>query len=490
MKNFFIIGIIMLLLSLFFVGCGGGSSSGSSQNSTGGVTVRFSQIMIYSNGTGLGQMTITNTSSTYAKEVSEFTLSLLTNTSEIEFSTFSSGLYNGVRSNPPTLESTTGNTQVWKFLTPGLVLTPGESITTSVDFLSNRVVHTETTVSQQGLATFVQGESVVASTLNTSSKGTVILRPTGISQASVNVQIFDQSNHLVYTVPNVIVNQNTSVSLPATSDGIRYTVFYEIVEINGQRYTATTTPDDGTVFLKANESKSILGEYALAWQSLGNPGISSGRAYHTSIETDGTNVYVLYQDGANGDKATVKMWNGSSWTNKGNVGFGNGGVQECNLIYANGNLYASFRESNNNDTVAIYRLYGSTWEKIFPSVGENYIGYTPSIASESSGEAHVSKYTSSWTELGLGGMSDGDVQNLSLDAVSSSLLYVSYCDLAHTSKLTVKKYDGLVWSTVGKSGITNEEGLYTSVIAKNNVPYVSFSDFALSQKLTVLYYPY
>jgi|GEM_PF-2578807 len=599
MKNkmliFFIVGLMVLLLSA----CGGGGGGGggaNSQSGTGGVTVKFTQIIIYPDGTGLGEMTITNTSSTYAKEVSQFSLALVTNIQNIQFTTFTSGLYDGIKSSPPSLDSTQGSVQNWQFLTPGLILQPGQSVVAKINFTTNRVVSTDTQVTAQDLNNFVQSENVTANTLALTSTGTIVLHPSGLSDVPyVSVQIYDQSNHLVYNVTPVPLNTNTSVTLPTTTSGITYTVFYQIVEVNGKRYTAAP-PSDGVVTLTTGEQKTIPGPYGLAWQSLGNPGITSGRAYQISSTIFATQVNVLFQDGSQSDKATVMYWNGStpssgSWVRRGNAGFGGRGVQESTLLSDGSDLYAAFRESENSNIVEVYKYSGSNWNAIFTSSGP---GYTPSIARDSSGniylayttepnggeikiykitsnstelltspeasdakstsitvidstpyvayakttgglyikkysgtswsevggsvsvgsvsdvvlksaspnlyvlykvssKAHVSSCNPSlssplWTAVGTGGVSEGDTQFMDLYAVSSSNLYVSYCDLAHNSKVTVKHYDGNTWNSVGKAGITNQEGLYTSIVYKDGFPYVSFSDSELSGKLTVLYY--
>lgn len=61
------------------------------------------------------------------------------------------------------------------------------------------------------------------------------------------------------------------------------------------------------------------------WNTVGSAGFSAGEANWTSIVINGSCVpYVGYQDGGNGDKATVMKYNGSSWIAVGSAGFSAG----------------------------------------------------------------------------------------------------------------------------------------------------------------------
>ena len=61
------------------------------------------------------------------------------------------------------------------------------------------------------------------------------------------------------------------------------------------------------------------------WENVGSAGFSAGSVEYTSVAIDGSGTpYVVYQDGNNRRKATVKKYNGSSWVNVGSAGFSAG----------------------------------------------------------------------------------------------------------------------------------------------------------------------
>src|SRR5690606_26913618 len=68
------------------------------------------------------------------------------------------------------------------------------------------------------------------------------------------------------------------------------------------------------------------------WHNVGVAGFSAGTATTPSLVlgADG-NPFVVFQDGANGNKATVMRWNGSTWAHVGSAGFSEGAVSTPSL---------------------------------------------------------------------------------------------------------------------------------------------------------------
>ena len=86
---------------------------------------------------------------------------------------------------------------------------------------------------------------------------------------------------------------------------------YRVVVSDGT--TATSNPATLTVNVPAFNNTGT-------WQLVGTAGISAGFSYSTDLALDATGTpFVAYRDEANGNKATVMKYNGSSW---GEVGAG------------------------------------------------------------------------------------------------------------------------------------------------------------------------
>jgi uncharacterized repeat protein (TIGR02543 family) len=92
-----------------------------------------------------------------------------------------------------------------------------------------------------------------------------------------------------------------------------------------------------------------------------------------------------------------------------------------------------------------------------------------------------------WATVGSPDISDGLAvsNNITLDA--NGLPYVAYSDAVHSGGVTVKKFDGTAWTTVGTAGFSTG-GVAAPEIRFNptdNVPYVVYGDNASSTAITV-----
>lgn len=86
----------------------------------------------------------------------------------------------------------------------------------------------------------------------------------------------------------------------------------------------------------------------------------------------------------------------------------------------------------------------------------------------------------SWKPLGTESFSDGPVHYLSL-FVDAGTPYVAYSDEAHGNKLTVKKYSGNQWLTVGNAGFSYGEVTWnTDIYVAGGTPYVAYQDKSTS----------
>ena len=195
------------------------------------------------------------------------------------------------------------------------------------------------------------------------------------------------------------------------------------------------------------------------WETVGLPGFSAGSMMYTSLAIDNSGTpYVAYRDSANGAKATVMKFNGTSWELVGSAGFSEGQAEDISLaIDDNGTPYLAYRD----------------WELISLGV--------------STQKATVMKFDgTSWVTVGSRGFSAGDAYHISL-AIYNRKPYVAYIDYYETKKATVMKFDGSQWVTVGSAGFSAGEVTYTSLAIDNNgMPYVAYRDYGNSLKATVM----
>ena len=121
---------------------------------------------------------------------------------------------------------------------------------------------------------------------------------------------------------------------------------------NGTPYLAYTDKANG-------EKVTVMMFDGTNWVAVGTAGFSTGAAgidiRCLYVDKDGT-PYVAYSDGANGYKATVMMYNGTSWTNVGNAGFSAGAAHSLTLSVSNGVPYVCYLDHANGDKVNVMKF--------------------------------------------------------------------------------------------------------------------------------------
>ena len=213
-----------------------------------------------------------------------------------------------------------------------------------------------------------------------------------------------------------------------------------------------------------------LSTHAQSWFPVGSPGFSDSTATYTclAIGTDGT-PYVVYQDAGHNNKATVMKYSGGGWVNVGNPGFSAGkatGYNNWIAIDKNGTPYVVYEDNANGNRATVMKFDGSSWVPVgSPGFSAGAAGYT-TIAIDSSGTpyvgyadgAHNSKATamkfngSSWVPVGAPGLSDSAALFVSIAINDSGTPYMVYEDIAYNGRITVMKYNGTAWVNVGSIG--------------------------------------
>lgn len=100
--------------------------------------------------------------------------------------------------------------------------------------------------------------------------------------------------------------------------------------------------------------------------------------------------------------------------------------------------------------------------------GEIYVAYTEAFNSD---KISVRKYSgSNWSTVGAIAFSAGAASNVNLAISSTGIPYVAYRDAVNNNKATVMKFNGTSWVLVGVAGFSNSGTTNMSLAVHNNTP--------------------
>jgi len=100
--------------------------------------------------------------------------------------------------------------------------------------------------------------------------------------------------------------------------------------------------------------------------------------------------------------------------------------------------------------------------------GVPYVGLTV--------EGEVMKFTGNWQSVG-GALSASPSEGLSF-YLYNGIPYAAYSDAAASNKITVKKYNGSTWETLGTAGFSTSAAYYQSLFVHEGIPYIAYQDGA------------
>ena len=213
---------------------------------------------------------------------------------------------------------------------------------------------------------------------------------------------------------------------------------------------------DGTNYYKA--TVKIYDAITNAWYTLGGTGFSAGEAYFCNIAINQVGTpYVVYQDATSGYRATVMKYSGGSWQLVGNQGFSAGRAT--------------------NTTIAI----NSQMQPVVSYADGAHAGKATCMAFNGA----------SWVTIGNAGFSDTNTYYNTM-VVKGDTPYVAYSDGGDTDvygPATVMKYNGSWWQQVCQTDISQGIAWYTSVaMSPGGIPYIAYLDWANHKRATVLAY--
>ncbi|MCX6155781.1 MAG: hypothetical protein NT007_16660 [Candidatus Kapabacteria bacterium] len=335
--------------------------------------------------------------------------------------------------------------------------------------------------------TNIQNTSAIAGG-NVSENGSSVISSYGI--------IYGTSSNPELAASSTTINTNGTISgtftksltglIPGTTYYVKAFATNSVGTTLGSQVSFTTNPN-----------------LPVTWQNVGLRGFSAGQASYTSMAIDGNgNKYVVYSDVANGYKATVMKFNGTSWTNVGTAGFSAGQASYTSIaIDGSGNIYVAYMDGGNLNKATVMKYNGSSWGLVGTAgFSANSVYYT-SIAIDGSGypnvayqdynvsyKATVMKYNgTSWGLVGTAGFSANYAYYTSIAIDGSGNPLVAYMDGENYNYATVMKFSAGTWGLVGSAGFSTGQADYTTIkIDANGTPYIGYRDAGNSYKATMM----
>ncbi len=209
--------------------------------------------------------------------------------------------------------------------------------------------------------------------------------------------------------------------------------------------------------------------------------------------------YAVFDDQSNDSGGTVVRFDGNYWVDVGNPDVTAGTFNGIDLAFdpQTGEPYVAYVDDNY--TTHIISFNGSSWSELgmikntavgdaysirmafAPSTDEVYVAFTDRIEMDSS-RVTVSKFNgTSWENVGEPRFSS-DIDDEDIDIVfnpSTNEPYIAFSDESFMNKVTVMRYNGGVWQSVGAPGFSGGSAAYINMKFDpvTHEPYISFFDF-------------
>ncbi len=249
-----------------------------------------------------------------------------------------------------------------------------------------------------------------------------------------------------------------------------------------------------------------------AWRLVGAEGFSPGSAYGLILRFSPSGIpFVVYSDGANGSRPTVMRFDGSSWTTVGGAGFAPSNNYNLGLEFGpDGQLYVAFLDSTFSPARAtVMRFDGSTWQVVgsagfsansagypsflFSADGLPMVSYADPVATAQGPGTRVTVMKwdgAAWGTVGPAAFSRGyDASYTSLAVGPDGVPFVAFRNWAVgvNANACVMRFNGATWDIVGQEAVSAGAAFNTSVaVAPDGVPYVAFSDDGAGSRAAVM----
>jgi hypothetical protein len=179
--------------------------------------------------------------------------------------------------------------------------------------------------------------------------------------------------------------------------------------------------------------------------------ISLGKVHRRSMAFNGKIPYIVYIDGLNHNRVSVKKFNihTNKWELVGDTNFSRNYCDYPDIAFNKGVPYIAYADGGDSAKIKVKKLNGDTWETV--------------------GDTDFSGHHSSYSYIAC---NNGDV-------------YIAYCDGGNANKVTVRKYNisSKKWEQVGEA--LSSGYISNKLIFINNIPYLSYSDGNKDHRLTI-----
>ncbi|WP_171056287.1 hemoblobin-interacting domain-containing protein [Paenibacillus sinopodophylli] len=327
---------------------------------------------------------------------------------------------------------------------------------------------------------------------------------TGMSMGGLGMAVLDGTPYMAYIDSaysyKLFVkkyNGNNWVSVDSGGLSAGYTSAFTMISSGGSLYLTYYDFSDSKLYIKKYDGSN--------WSSLdvgSNVQIPLDGKGLFSLAVYNNKPYIAYSDKANGNRLTVKSYNGNDWDLLGVSGFSQDPVSHISLVISKGIPYVAYR----NEFPFFVRGLGWTfapsgWAKKFDQASNSwsdlgkfsndnpemtkllvkddipYVAYHDIVSGVTGTKVAVKKLEASgdWSIVdGYGSISNES--DYSFYAFEGTF-YVTYIA---KGKTVVKKLVGSQWVSVGNSGITEMGATYTSLYVDNEVPYLATSSPSFS----------
>ena len=278
-------------------------------------------------------------------------------------------------------------------------------------------------------------------------------------------------------------------------------------------YTSIAIGKDNTIYVAyddwGNAGKATVMKFnGTTWTPVGIPGFSPGETWFTSLALGRNDTpYVVFMDYSAADlyseQAHIMKFNGTTWAT---VGANYPSTQAANFTAITmdtaGRPYVVFQDYANSNKASVIRLNNNYWQRVGSPIGfsdgkamfttiaidKNNTPYVAYMDTVNGFKATVKKFNgTTWITVGTEGITPDSAFYPTLALDGNGTPYVVFQDGAHGGKASVMKFDGINWVMVGSSGFSGSTSYYNSIaIRKDGEPFVSFEDGANAGKLTVM----
>lgn len=298
-------------------------------------------------------------------------------------------------------------------------------------------------------------------------------------------QWFTTTGHLTLMACNVAQGKVGQTFIQRLSEATSADIIASAEVLGNGRWLPTAnalfTPDTLTSY-RGTFDWSVVGP--------GPNGADIANEFDIEVDSKGT-PYIIFQDGSNDLKLTVKRFDGTNWVDVGTPGFPGPNASFAGIEFdSNDTPYIAFKDGANNGKASVMQFNGSAWTYVGnPGVSRGGLkdisftidGNTPYIAytDRSQGSrATVRTFNgTAWVDVGQPGFSSGEIESADINVDGNGVPYIAYLSPdGSTNKVTVQRFVNGQWSVVGTEAFSLGAESYAPDIEfdNNNVPYVVY----------------